>query len=87
MKPLCVVLLFSFLASCTKPDRWAEAPPVCPTICTVWHVGFESKSKTPGTRATICITDPKGHDGPGRLIAVDPNNPHIVAVAFDDGCW
>lgn len=67
-------------------DDWAENPPVfCPggNTCSVWHIDFDIPSDDIHD-AFWCIPD-KWHDA-GRLLAIDPNNPHIVDVVFDGSC-
>lgn len=58
---------------------------ICPSrFCTIWVMPHPVK---PIHGDSMCLYDPAGYDGPGRLIAVGPDDNRIVAVALGDGCY
>lgn len=88
------------MASCgrtqTSMDIWEHEHPLwsedgpdvfCPDgrVCQVWKLKLDATKLRSG--GFECVMDPRGLNGPGRLIAVNPNNSRIIVVALGDGCY
>jgi len=69
------------------PDTWKEHPPVhCPTsqFCDLWTLPDQFSGSA--SQGTLCVKEPRNPKTSGRVIAVDPNDSHVVLVDLTGGC-
>lgn len=96
---LILVALALAMGACRKPpvraveqpdDAWSLGPPVlCPEgrTCAVWKLGWAVTHNFGVADSIACVSPPYDAGEPGHLIAIDPNNAHIVVVVFDERCF